>query len=152
MSMSTSDTQVLGSPYDLHKYLAKCGKLVVKYDIDNLGQINGFDDFFEHFGECYNLIAQHNLFQLSQFDNVLYILQYLAQHFNFLNFIFGNLQLTFILQVFERIFIFLRGINILSLIYEQLNQQLAFQLKLFKKLHVITHKQFDDKSKPYPDI
>ncbi|KAI7164972.1 hypothetical protein KC316_g9671 [Hortaea werneckii] len=143
MSMSTSDTQVLGSLYDLHQYLAKCAKLVIKSHVDKLGQFNHFDDyFFEHFGKCYNLVGKHHFFQLGQFDNVLYVLQHLGEHFNF---VIPHDFLTFIL-------IFCRLIINNPCIYDQLDEQLAFQLKLLKKLHIIAHEQFDDKSKPYLDI
>ncbi|KAI7524962.1 hypothetical protein KC331_g17813 [Hortaea werneckii] len=160
--MSTSDTQVISSSMTRvpGSTSSSCRKFVIQYDVDKLGQANQLDDFSEHFGECYNLIAQHNLFELSQSDDVLYILQHLAEHFNFViphDFVSSGefnalIQLTFTLNVFELIFIFLPGINTLSLIYEQLNQQfnqqlnqqLAFQLKLLKKLHIVTHEQPDD--------
>ncbi|KAI6913819.1 hypothetical protein KC318_g2342 [Hortaea werneckii] len=139
--------------------------------VHGVNKLGKFDDIvysFEHFAKWCSLIIQHYSLQLNQFDSpsefnaLIHFLKCSAKHNGLVNHrdIFNILQLTFILNVFELIFIFLRGINILPLIYEQLNQQsnhklvsqLVFQLNPHKKLHIITHEQSDDKSKPHPDI
>ncbi|KAI7474194.1 hypothetical protein KC357_g5325 [Hortaea werneckii] len=163
MSMSSSITQSGSSASTRH-------------DVDKLDQLSTFVDFFEHFGKWYTLIIQHHFFQLSHFDNNLHILQHLAELFNFFaphdfittkhndlvsqRGIFNIFQLTVIFDVFELPLTVLRCIDNVSLIYEQLNKhlvlqlvlQLVSQLKLVKKLHIITYKQFDHKSNPYSDV